>query len=161
MIFLTVGTQFPFDRLVRAVDAAAGKGMLWEEVFAQIGAAKYRPAHMKWAEELGRAEYTEAVNRASAIIGHAGMGTILTALDARKPLLVMPRLAAYGEAVNDHQVATATKFAAAGHVLAAADETHVEDKLRQLRQFMPNKRAQTAGRIVEKIAAFLAALERA
>ena len=37
MIFLTVGTLFPFDRLVNAVDKAVANGLITEDVFAQIG----------------------------------------------------------------------------------------------------------------------------
>ena len=37
MIFLTVGTQFPFDRLVRAVDTACGGKLVNQRVFGQVG----------------------------------------------------------------------------------------------------------------------------
>jgi UDP-N-acetylglucosamine transferase subunit ALG13 len=47
MIFLTVGTQFPFDRLVRAVDEAFDNGAIDEEVFAQIGETSYRPRNFE------------------------------------------------------------------------------------------------------------------
>ena len=49
MIFVTVGTQLPFDRLIRAVDnwaKAAGR----RDVFAQIGPASYRPLHIDSAD---------------------------------------------------------------------------------------------------------------
>jgi len=36
MIFLTVGTQFPFDRLVKAVDETVRKNGLDEQIFAQV-----------------------------------------------------------------------------------------------------------------------------
>ena len=111
MIFLTVGTQFPFDRLVKAVDDAAGKGAAGDEVFAQTGGGTYRPRNMKYVEKMERGEFAECVAKARAIIGHAGMGTILVAVEAGKPLLVMPRRAEFGEIVNDHQLATAAKSA--------------------------------------------------
>lgn len=36
IILLTVGTQFSFDRLVKAVDDALDNGLVDEEIFAQI-----------------------------------------------------------------------------------------------------------------------------
>jgi len=158
VIFLTVGTQFPFDRLVRAVDEAAGRGLLWEEVFAQIGAADYKPVNFKWVGELPKSEYAEMVSRASAIVGHAGMGTIVMALEAGKPLLVMPRLPEFGEIVNYHQVATGRKFAALGHVLMAKDEAEIAARLGELEEFKPKERVARGEKVVERVAGFLEAL---
>jgi len=83
MIFLTVGTLFPFDRLVRAVDEAVGEGLLAEEVFAQIGRGGYHPRHMEWAESIDRQAFTDYVAKARAIIGHAGTGTIFAPASRR------------------------------------------------------------------------------
>ena len=37
MIFLTVGSRYGFDRLVRAVDGLVERGVITDEVVAQIG----------------------------------------------------------------------------------------------------------------------------
>lgn len=158
MIFLTVGTQFPFDRLVRAVDEALEQSALEDEVFAQVGLRGYRPEHMEWVETLEQEAFGERVAEARALIGHAGVGTILTALEGRKPLLVMPRLRRYGEIVNDHQVATARKFAEAGHVLAAYDEGEVLQKLVALRTFVPTPRRANPEQVVARVRLFLESL---
>ena len=50
------------------------------------------------------------------------MGTIITALELGKPILVVPRLGKLGETRNDHQVATAKRLAEDELVLAAYDE---------------------------------------
>ena len=68
----------------------------------------------------------------TAIVAHAGMGTILTALELGKPLLIMPRRAALGEHRNDHQLATAERFAAVDGVKVAFDETEFALKLDEL-----------------------------
>ena len=69
---------------------------------------------------------------ADAIVAHAGMGTILSALELGKPLLVMPRVAALGEHRNDHQLATAKRFAETGHVAVAEDAEALIVKLDEL-----------------------------
>ena len=119
MIFLTVGTQFPFDRLVQAVDNIFEEALLGEEIFAQIGASLYKPRNFECVSCLDKRLFERWVQKASAIIGHAGMGTITMALDNEKPILVMPRLRRYAEVVNDHQVAIAQRFEQLGHILAA------------------------------------------
>ncbi len=155
MIFLTVGTQFPFDRLVKAVDDCIGCGVITEPVFAQTGRGNYKPAHMDFAETLARDQYAERFRQASAVIAHAGIGTIVMALDAHKPLLVMPRLKRFGEIVNDHQVATAQRFAELGHVLSAADESQVEPMLVRLFTFAPVRRVPDVEALVSRVGSFL------
>lgn len=151
MIFVTVGTQFPFDRLVRAVDDAVADGSISAEVFAQVGKDGYRPKHMKWAEELDKEQYSQLVSRADALIGHAGTGTIVVALEAGKPLLVMPRLSRLGEIVNDHQVGTAHRFGEMGHVLVAETELELPQRLKELQAFVPQPRSAHPERIVTRM----------
>ena len=55
---------------------------------------------------LTPAEYADIFSKATLIISHAGMGTILTALTQGKQLCILPRQAKYGEHRNDHQIAT-------------------------------------------------------
>lgn len=114
MIFVTVGTQKPFERMVAAVDAWA-KSRGREDVFAQIGAGT-EPEHIRFADGLSPAEFSRHLEEADAIVGHAGMGTILSALSLGKPVLVLPRRASLGEHRNDHQLATAERFEALGRV---------------------------------------------
>ena len=70
--------------------------------------------------------------RADAIVAHAGIGTILTALEIGRPLLVMPRRAALGEHRNDHQLTTARRFAELGKVKVAFDEVELRLRLDEL-----------------------------
>lgn len=155
MILVTVGTQFPFDRLVRAVDEAAGAGLVSGEILAQVGRGGSRPKNMRWVETLEREEFARRVRQADRIVAHAGIGTILTALEAGKPLLVMPRLKRFGEVVNDHQVATAKRFASRGHVLAAYGEDEIAGMLVALEKFEPVPRRVDPRRIVGRVKDFV------
>lgn len=160
MILVTVGTQFAFDRLVRAVDAAVGAGVVCDEVFAQI-AGGWRPVNMAWVDFMDSEEFSAKVAEASAIIGHAGIGTILAALEAYKPTLVMPRMKRYGEVVNDHQVATAREFAARGYLLAASGAEEMPEMIKALLEFTPEKRTGGDAAIVARVKSFLEAVSMA
>jgi UDP-N-acetylglucosamine transferase subunit ALG13 len=142
VIFLTVGTQLPFDRLVAAVDAWAGAQGAAQgdaqgrargaEVFGQIsdpGPAGYRPKNFAWVADLDPAEFEARFSAASHIVAHAGMGTIIGALGQRKPLLVMPRRAHLGEQRNDHQFATVQRLCTRPGILAAFEADEVPARL--------------------------------
>ena len=108
MIFLTVGTQEPFDRLVAAVDAWAATHDV--PVFGQLGALKpgsHRPAHFEWREFITADEYQQRLETSQLLVAHVGMGSIISALTYGKPLVMMARRASLGEHRNEHQLATA------------------------------------------------------
>ena len=104
MIFVTIGSMFPFDRMIEALDAwAAGQQ---EEIVAQIGAGRFEPKHMAWVRKLDRPDYAAAIGRARLVVAHAGVGSVVSAGEQGKPIVVMPRRAALGEHTSDHQVET-------------------------------------------------------
>ena len=121
MILVTVGGQVGFDRLVRTVDEWAGRHPE-HEVFCQVLDGGYEPTHAEWVREMPQAQFKQKLLDARLIVAHAGMGTIITALENQKPIVVMPRQAALREQRNDHQLATAQRFQATGQVQVAMDE---------------------------------------
>lgn len=154
MIFLTVGTLFTFDRLVKAVDTAVAQGQLNSEIIAQIGKGGYKPKNFYSVETLEK-KYDAYFARADCIIAHAGMGTITMALSADKPILVVPRQKKYKELISDHQLATARRFEQLGHVLAVYNMNDLPVKLRALQNFQPTRRITQADRVAERIGRFL------
>lgn len=130
MIFVTVGTQLPFDRLVKAVDVWAARSNA--SVFAQVGPSTTRFENIETAPFLTPDETTKRIRTASLIVAHAGMGTIFTCLAARRPLIVLPRSAELGEHRNEHQRATARKLGDRGIVTVAWD---VDELASQMNSF--------------------------
>lgn len=141
MIFLTVGTQLPFDRLVRAVDEwAARTGR--SDVVAQIAepcASGYKPTTIDWVPFLTPDKVRSYFEEADFIVAHAGMGSIISAMTVRKPIVVMPRRVSLREHRNDHQVATAKRISGVDGVFVAHDETEMASALDDL--------ASTVGRL--------------
>lgn len=132
MIFLTIGSMFPFDRLVRTMDDwALAQG---EEVFAQIGAGGYEPRHMRFARSLPRPEFLARVAAAELVVGHAGMGTVITAGEHGKAIVILPRRAARGEHTNDHQVDTAAWLAGRQGIFVAEEAEGLAQAIARARE---------------------------
>lgn len=127
MIFVTVGEQLPFDRLIRAMDQWAQR--TGQEVFAQVGHSDFKPYYIQSKPFLDQSEFDQKMEAAQLIVAHAGMGTIISALERGKPLVVMPRKASLGEHRNEHQSATASRFATLGHVWVVDDEQKLDEAL--------------------------------
>jgi UDP-N-acetylglucosamine transferase subunit ALG13 len=155
MIFVTVGTQLPFDRMIAAIDQWAGqRGRA--DVFAQIGPTEYEPKYLQWAQFVDAEEFQRRVEQADVIIGHAGMGSIITALELGKPIIVMPRRADLGEHRNEHQMATAKRFQAQGRIVVAFDEAQLIEKLDRLENLHAGQRisSQASPQLLDTIRAF-------
>lgn len=108
VIFVTVGTQLGFDRLIATVDAWAAQRPV--PMFVQFGPGAYVPRHCDAVRTCSATEWERRFAEADRVVSHVGVGTLLKALDHGKPLIAMPRLAALNEHRNDHQLATAARF---------------------------------------------------
>jgi UDP-N-acetylglucosamine transferase subunit ALG13 len=156
LILLTIGTQLPFNRLVKALDDLAPT--LSEEIFGQVGEASFEPQHMRWAATLRPDQFEEKFRAASVIVSHAGIGTILTAQKLHKPLVIVPRQAKYGEHRNDHQLATASQVKDKPGVYVANDIDELPELLGRGDLEAARDDAEMAGRLrfVNNIKSFLA-----
>ena len=111
----------PFDRLIRTMDdwAAAHADT---RVFFQIGKGSYEPRHGEFVRLMPGAAYRARLAAATLFVAHAGMGSIISAIQAGKPLVMLPRLKTLGEHNTDHQRATAATVGVRDGLHVAATE---------------------------------------
>ncbi len=102
--------------------------------FGQIGPADYLPRNFKSAT-IDVAECRRRVEESNLVIAHAGMGSIITALELSKPIIVMPRRASLGEHRNEHQLATSRRLLSQGRISVAFDESDLMEKLNRIEEF--------------------------
>ena len=103
MIYVTLGTMFlDFPRLVRKMEEIARD--TGEEIIIQTGMGKTIPMACKHFNFKPRDEVLNVQREARVIVCHAGIGSVLDALQARRPFVVVPRLKKYDEHMNDHQI---------------------------------------------------------
>ena len=110
-----------------------------QDVFAQIGRGGWQPQFISFAEMLEPAEFRERLTASRIIVGHAGMGTILSALQYSKPILVMPRRGSLGETRNDHQMATARQLLEMGKINVAFDDDELFGFLDRIEELSPQE----------------------
>lgn len=133
MIFVTVGSQMPFDRLINGVAAWVAAQPESPEVLAQVGDTELRPVGLRAVRSLSPEEFRSTVSEAKVIVAHAGMGSVLTAMEFGKPLVVLPRRGVLRETRNDHQVATARWLAAKEGIFVAMEDSDLTDAIDRAR----------------------------
>lgn len=138
MIFVTVGSDIPFDRLIRTVDRWS-RDRERRDVFAQIGHGGWQPGFISFSAMLEPDEFRERLVNSTIVVGHAGMGTILSALQHSKPILVMPRRGGLGETRNDHQMATARHLLDMGKINVAFDDDELFGFLDRIEELTPKE----------------------
>jgi UDP-N-acetylglucosamine transferase subunit ALG13 len=128
VVLVTVGTDHHrFDRLVRWADDwlachPAVRGLM------QIGTST-APRWAGWVDYLGYDEMEDATRQALAVVTHGGPGSImLSSAFGRRPIVV-PRRAALGEHVDDHQVVFCRRLAAQGAIDLAESEGRLGELL--------------------------------
>lgn len=126
MIFVTVGTQLPFPRLVAHLDQLAAR--LDEKVIAQTGEARAYE-HLDAFASCSALDIEHFCDAARVIVAHAGMGSVLMARRLGKPLIILPRQRVSGEHRNDHQMATAQALEGRAGIRVAWDEAEIGDLL--------------------------------
>ncbi len=138
MIYVSLGTQDKkFPRLLQEVDKLIDKGIIKDEVIAQIGQTEYESKNMKLYDYLSKEDVLKYMNESRFIICHGGVGTILDALKLNKKVIAVARLKLYKEHVNDHQLQIIREYTKLGYIL---DGTYdLEKAIFDVNEFIPNQ----------------------
>ena len=136
MILLTLGThEQPFERAIDMVLALGAD----ERILVQHGHTPPRPqtSGVDWVEFVDREQMRQLVADASTVICHAGVGCIMTAVALGTTPVVIPRLARFGEHVDDHQLQITREMEAAGLAVAATDAAALRSAVERAATLVP------------------------
>jgi len=160
MIFISLGTQkFQFNRLLQLMDDLILEGLVEEEVFAQIGNSDYKAKNYKYESFLSSEEFEANLDKATCVICHSGVGTILKAINKDKPVIVVPRLAKYKEHVDDHQVEIAKAFAKKNFCLMYDENSNMVDLINEAKSHTFDKYISSKEKVIARLENYLATLE--
>lgn len=154
MIFVILGTQDKkFPRLLDAIQNQIDCGNIdkSEEIIVQAGSTKYESKDMKIRNYIGVSEFNELLDKADLIICHAGVGTIISALNKNKTIIAAARLKKYGEHVNDHQLQILENFSKKGYLLALSDFDKLNELIEKSKTFKPAKFESNTKNFIKKL----------
>lgn len=151
MIFVTLGSQkFQFNRLLRALDELT----LDEKIFAQTGYSDYQPKNYEYKEFLDRVEFSLMMDKSDIVITHGGTGAIMSALKKEKKVIAVPRLAKYGEHVDDHQLQLIEQFKDLD-LICSCENMDLENALKTVRNHEYKKYKSNTEKIIKSLEDFI------
>lgn len=156
-VFVTVGSMLPFDRLISAMDAWAEKNPE-VEVFAQIGESLIKPRFLQFDSMISPDAYRHNFQISDLVVSHVGMGTVITAFETEKPLIMLPRRFDRQEVTSNHQVATAKWLEGRPGIYMAWDESELASMINQamdVKKFVAKIESGTCDSLVAAIRQFI------
>lgn len=156
MIFVTVGSQkFQFDRLLQEIDRLIENKIINEDVIAQIGFSTYIPKNYKYYKFIDQDQFKKYISKCDMVITHAGTGAIVGALKQGKKVVAVPRLAKYGEHVDDHQIQLLDEFKELNFIEPAYDVKDLEKAIEKCRKSEYNTYVSNTKNVIEDIEKFI------
>lgn len=131
MILVTLGTQK--QSFVRLLDMIENSNIK-EEIIVQAGHTKYSSEKMKIFDFIPYEKLNELTDKADIIITHGGTGSIVTPLKKGKKVIAVPRLAKYGEHVDDHQVQIVDVFSEMGYIIKLNENDNLNSILKKIKK---------------------------
>jgi UDP-N-acetylglucosamine--N-acetylmuramyl-(pentapeptide) pyrophosphoryl-undecaprenol N-acetylglucosamine transferase len=109
-LFVTLGTIRPY-RFDALVDAVVATGLADERTVWQLGSTTREDLPGRVVTSMTDEDFRSSCRDAEVVITHAGVGTVMTLLEMGIYPVVVPRRAARGEHVDDHQTQIAALLA--------------------------------------------------
>lgn len=156
MVFIILGSQkFQFDRLLKKVDELIEEGVITDSVFAQTGSSTYSPKNYESVPFLDKTNFEQVLGKSTVVISHGGTGAIIGAVKNKKKVLAVPRLACYGEHVDDHQLQILKQFDEMNIIEPCYDMKELGGKYKKLQNSEYVPYYSNTSNIVDSISEFL------
>ncbi len=156
MIFVTLGSQkFQFNRLLTEIDRLVEEGKITEEVFAQTGYSDYEPKNYEYKNFLDRDEFSDIMGKCDKVITHGGTGAIIGAVKKEKKVIAIPRLAKFGEHVDDHQLQIIEQFEEMNFIKSIKEIDELENSLLEIENLKFNSYVSNTKNILSSLEKFI------
>ncbi|WP_035782175.1 glycosyltransferase [Arthrobacter sp. H14] len=132
-VVVTLGTMrnFGFRRAVTSLLRVLPDILESEsEVLWQTGCTDVSGLGITSQDTLPTEELRTAIASADLVVAHAGVGSALTALESGHRPLLLPRQAAHGEHIDDHQLMIAAELSGRGLAVSSSPDALTVEHLR-------------------------------
>lgn len=159
MILVLLGT-FPtdFKRPLLEIDKLCADGTITEEVIVQNGYTTIDSKYLTLKPFLPINELIELYKQARIIISQAGTGSLIKGIKLNKKIIAIPRLAKYGEVVDDHQLEILEEFTKLNYILPWREDVSLKECLVAIESFHPEKYVSQKETIINYLTEYIDSL---
>lgn len=159
MILVLLGT-FPleFKRPLEEIDQLCEEGIITEEVIVQSGHTKFESRFFIMRPFIRPEELTALYQQARLIISHAGTGSLVKGLKLKKKIIAIPRLAKYGEVVDDHQVEILNEFSNLNYLIPWTENDDLKELITRVENFSPSCYISQKDKIITYLSEYIDSL---
>ncbi len=156
MIIVLLGT-FPtaFERPLIEIDRLCREGIIKEKVIVQSGHTHFNSEYLEMRPFIAPDELTEIYKEARIVITQAGTGSLIKGMKLNKKIIAIPRLAKYGEVVDDHQEEILHEFTKQNYILPWTEDVALETVLSQITDFQPSPYLSTKQKIIDHLEEYI------
>ena len=152
MILILLGTQDnSFHRLLDKVQELIDKKVITEKVIVQAGRTKFESKDMEIYSLMPEEKLREIMEKSDLVITHGGVGSIVMALK----IIAVPRLSAFGEHINDHQIQIVDSFNKQEFLIGLTELDGMEEALAKAKEFKPKKFRSETDHMIKLIEDFI------
>ena len=105
---------------------------------------------------MSKEELAEYQDKASLIITHGGVGSIISSIEKEKKVIAVPRKHEYGEHVNNHQRQIIKVFSEKGYLIGVQNVEDMPEALKEIKTFEPKKYENNNHEMLNYIENFIA-----
>lgn len=145
--------------MLKEIDILVKEKIIKDDVFAQIGYSDYLPQNYQYKKFLNRDEFAEMEGKADVVITHGGTGAIIGAVKKGKKVIAFPRLAMYGEHVDDHQIQLIEQFNEMKLIYSCNDVQELKTAIEEVRTKKYDDYHSNTAVIINSIENFLDAMQ--
>lgn len=156
MILVLLGTQNnSFDRLLNGIEKCIDNNKITDRVVVQSGYTNYTSDKMEIFDFISTSELNKLLLDADLIITHGGVGSIINAIKLGKKVIAVPRLAKFGEHVNDHQLQIIRSFNEFGYIKGITEMSDLADTIDNIKEFTPKQYKSNTQNILDIISNYI------
>ena len=156
MVLVLLGTQNnSFFRLLDEIEDCINTGLITEEVVVQTGHTEYHSDKMKLLDFISETEIKGLIEKASYIITHGGVGSIIGSIKLNKKVIAVSRLSKYNEHVNDHQIQIVNKFNNDGYIIGLNEVCLLKNAIETISSFIPKKYTSNTKNILNIVSNYI------
>lgn len=144
MILVVMGShERPFMRLAKELEKLIKENKIKEKVIVQLGYTPYKINGADCHDFIEFSKMQKYIKNCDILITHSGVGSIVSGIENKKPVIAIPRLKELNEHTDNHQLQITKLMEKEGKIIAVYDIKKLAKAIKKARKMKIKKLTKT------------------